>query len=215
MRGSTRKEELRFFSDPAKHRVAAAVKAIEAETSAEIVVAVRARSADERAIDHLFAFAVAMIALGGILFLPQPFALEAIPIDVLVVFGVATFAIRRLPAIRRRLIPSSRLEDAVRVRARAAFVDLGVSRTRGRTGVLVFVSMFERIVAVVPDIGVEGAHLPPSWGAVVEALESVLRPRPDLDRFLNVLDALRAPLHEALPRGADDVNELPDEPITG
>ena len=58
----------------------------------------------------------------------------------------------------------------MRTAARAAFVDQGISRTRGRTGILVFVSLFEREVEVVADVGVDPVLLGEDWTRAVAAL---------------------------------------------
>ncbi|MBI3201229.1 MAG: hypothetical protein HYZ29_06760 [Myxococcales bacterium] len=85
-------------------------------------------------------------------------------------------------------------------------MELGVSRTRDRTGLLVFVSMFERKVVVVPDVGIDRAEL----GEALAKLESVLSESPELPRLVAALDELASPLARVLPRADDDENELPD-----
>ena len=92
-------------------------------------------------------------------------------------------------------------------------MDLGVSRTRGRTGILVFVALFEREMEVVADVGIDEAALGlgADWRKALEELRSSLRPQPAFDRFAEKLRAIAAPLAIALRRAEDDVNELPDE----
>jgi hypothetical protein len=53
--------------------------------------------------------------------------------------------------LRRLLVRQKRLEADVQAAARAEFYALGISRTSGRNGILVFLSTFERCTAVVPD----------------------------------------------------------------
>jgi putative membrane protein len=57
--------------------------------------------------------------------------------------------------VRRLLVLPARKIGAVRQAARGAFFDHRVSRTHGRTGILLYVSVFERRVEVVPDAGIE------------------------------------------------------------
>ena len=61
-----------------------------------------------------------------------------------------------------------------RERAYDAFVDLGVSRCAGRSGVLVYVAMFERLVEVVPDVGVDVKALGPKWTKALADLQTAL-----------------------------------------
>jgi putative membrane protein len=90
--------------------------------------------------------------------------------------------------------------------ARAAFVELGVSKTRGRSGILVFISMLERTAEVVGDIGIA----PECLRAELPALQAAVA-KEDLRALVAALRAFSSPLCQAMPRAADDVNELPDE----
>ncbi len=203
--------ESSFHEDRAKSETRKAVADIEAQTSAEIVVALRRVAGDHRAADYLFGFVLSVITLVVMLFVQHEFRLLAFPGGVIAAFVFGAFASANLPALRRTFTLPSRRRAAVRSAARAAFVDLGVSRTRGRTGVLVFVALFEREVEVVTDVGVDAEMLGEDWTKALAALRGSLQPSPSFDRFVERLRALAPPLSVALPRAADDVNELPDE----
>lgn len=195
-----------FFGDEARREVAAAVKFVESTSAAELVVAVRHQSGSYRAADFLAG------ALGGfamlllLLFHPHTFAVRTMPLDVAVVFAIAAWASSKSPFVRRLLTPSKSRARQVKEAARAAFVDLGVSKTRGRTGILVFISMLERTAEVVGDIGIAPECLRAELPAVQAAAA-----KEDLRALVAALRAFSSPLCQALPRAADDVNELPDE----
>jgi putative membrane protein len=203
--------ERTFYEDRARAETKAAIASIEAQTSAEVVVALRLASGPYRDLDYLAGVLLAVVGLTAMLFVDRPFQLASFPIGVVASFVLGAFAASRLPVVRRLFLMPGRARAAVRTAARAAFVDLGVSRTRGRSGILVYVSMLERRVEVVPDVGVDAAALGPAWAEAVGALERSLRPRPTFDRFLASLRALGPLLGQGLPRAADDVNELPDD----
>jgi putative membrane protein len=200
-----------FFTTETKAKVAAAIKAIEAQTSAEVVVAVRHRAASYREAAYLFGFLCAVGALGVLLFARQPFALETIPLDVVVVFALGAFVGDRIMFIER-LLSSGRVQrEALHRAACAAFVDVGISRTKGRNGILVFASMLERGVAIVPDVGIDPKALGEGWSKACAELAGSLQQGADLPRFLRALEGLGPVLAKAMPHMADDVNELPDE----
>jgi putative membrane protein len=203
--------EASFYEDRPKSETKKAVQDIESGTSAEVVVALRRSAADYRDASYLFGFLVALASLLVMLFAEYAFALVAFPGGMIASFLVGTYVAARIAPVRRLLTRRSERLRAVQAAARAAFVDLGVSRTQGRTGILVFVSMFEREVEIVSDIGVDAAGLGEDWTRAVVALRGALRPAPSFDRFAERLRALAPPLAAALPRAADDVNELPDE----
>jgi len=200
--------EADFFSERARREVASAVRDIESATAAEIVVAVRHASARYRHVDYLVGALLAFGVLLILLFHPHSFAVSTMPLDVAVMFAIGFAASAHSPTLRRLLSSAPARREEVRRAARSAFVDLGVSRTRGRSGVLVYVSMLERAVELVGDCGVDDCSRTPAFRDAAAALSRTL---PDLDAFLTALRGLRDPLAASLPRAADDINELPDE----
>jgi putative membrane protein len=203
---------LSFTDKDAKTEVASAIRAIESATSAEVVVAVRARSGHYRHTDYLVGFAMSFAALLVFLFDSHEFDIDWMPVDTLVAFALGTLLSAGLPPLRRVLTSRKLMRANVATAARAAFVELKISRTSGRSGILVFVSKFERRVEVVPDIGVDPAVLGAPFADAVGALDAALRARGSFPKFLEALRSLGPVLGKALPRMADDVNELPDEP---
>jgi putative membrane protein len=204
----------RFTDKAARAEVASAIRAVESATSAEVVVAVRARSGHYRHTDYLVGFAFSFVALLFFLFDPHEFEIDWMPVDTLVAFALGTLLSVGFSPLRRVLTSRKLMRENVRTAARATFVDLKIAKTSGRTGILVFVSSFERRVEVVPDIGVDPVVLGPGFERAVSELDLALRRRASFVSFVEALRALGPILGRALPRTADDVNELPDEPST-
>jgi uncharacterized membrane protein len=96
--------------------------------------------------------------------------------------------------------------------ARAAFVDLGVGRLNRRNGILVYVSLLEKAVDIVPDAGVNVTTIGPAWDEALGRLEAAVAAG-DLDAFDGALRSLGPALERILPREEIDVNELPDEAL--
>lgn len=198
-----------FFDDAAKAAVSAAIKRVESQTSAEVVVAVR-RQAGVSYLDADLGFGalVALASLALLLFVDKEFATTWIPADVAISFVVGALLCRHTWFIRRLLTPGSRRREETRRAAATAFQELGIGRTSGKNGILVLVALFEHEIAVVSDVGVD----PKVIGASVRALESsVERAIPSFDAFIAALESLGPALAPVMPRRADDVNELPDE----
>ncbi|MBX3223468.1 MAG: hypothetical protein KF795_23345 [Labilithrix sp.] len=198
-----------FFDDAAKAAVTAAIKRVESQTSAEVVVAVRRQAGvSYREADLGFGALVALVSLALLLFVDREFATTWIPVDVALSFAAGALLCRYTMSLRRLLTPASRRRDETRRAACSAFQELGIGRTSGRNGILVLVALFEHEVAVVSDVGVDPAAI----SASVAALEgSVRRVVPDFDAFVAALESLGPALAPAMPRRDDDVNELPDE----
>jgi putative membrane protein len=200
-----------WFADEARAGVTADVRAIESRTAAEVVVTVRPAADAYREAAMLAGLVPALLVLLVYLYFPVTFTDDLVGPIVLLAFALGLAVGTRSPGLRRRLLTRRRMDAAVRAAAREAFVDQGVAETRGRTGVLVFVALLERRVEVVLDSVVTRAALPPAWPAALAALERSLVAGPDLPAFRRALVGLADPLALALPRQADDTNELPDE----
>ncbi len=203
--------EAAFYTDAARTRVTEAVADVESRTAAEIVVVVRRTSGAWREVDLAVGALAGFAVLLLVLFHPKPIPVVAMPVDVALGFVAGAVLCANLSPLKRALLPRRRVTAQVLAQARAAFVEQGVSRTTGRTGLLVYVSTFERRVEIVPDVGVD----PAAAQAELEALRSSLAAGADLDAFLAKLRALGPPLGAALARSDDDVNELPDAPVLG
>jgi len=164
-------------------------------------------------IDAFVGAAAGFVCLLLLLFLPDEFEVVGMPIQVALFYGAGFLASRHLWRLRRGLVSRERRRAAVALAARAAFVERGISRTAGRNGILVYVSMFERVVEVVPDIGVDPAILGAGWAQAIAALGSAVERNADFEGFLAALRRMGPPLGGAMPRAEDDVNELADEPV--
>jgi putative membrane protein len=206
--------EASFYAESAKGATRDAVKEIEARTSAEIVVALRRVSGSYRDADYLAGFLLAIVTLFVMLFAEHGFPLLSFPATMIGAFVAGAFFSTSVAPLRRALTQPARRRAQVGAAARAAFVDLGISRTTGRSGILVFVSLLEREVEVVADIGVDPVLLGEDWTRAVATLRASMRPAPTFDAFRAALLGLAAPLEQGMPRAADDVNELPDEVAT-
>lgn len=202
--------EAAFFKDDAKKRAAEAVKAVESATSAEVVIAVRRRSGDYRAAAYHFGLGAMGVVVLWMLVSPKEYSVGSMALDGLVAFVVGALLCWNASPIRRLLVLRRTRQTNVDAAGRAAFYDLGISKTSGRNGILVFVSTFERACAVVPDVGVDVAKLGAGWSSAVAAISAAVA-RADLDATLEAVRALGPVLGAAMPRQADDVNELPDE----
>jgi putative membrane protein len=202
--------EADFFRDAAKQSTASSVKSVEARTSAEVVVAVRRRSGDYRVAAYHFGFFVGAAVVLYLLVAPRVFSVGDIALDGALGFGVGVALAYNVSALLRLLVREGPLAKSVAAAARVTFFDLGISRTSGRNGVLVFVSTFEQRALVLADVGVDVAALGPAWVAGCAALSDAVKRR-DLAAFERALEGLGPVLGAVMPRSADDVNELPDE----
>jgi putative membrane protein len=142
---------------------------------------------------------------------PEPLFDDIAIVLVLASFGVGALLSAAATGLRRLFVSRKLMDASVHTAARARFIDQGISVTRARTGVLVYVSLFERRVEIVADIGIPVDRLGDRWNQVVRSIDAAARD--GVDPFLTALQTLGPLLAEAVPRSADDVNELPDDMV--
>lgn len=199
-----------FLGPATKQAVSKAIEAIEKNTAAEVVVTVRKRSGHYRHADYLLGSLLALAGLLVFLFHPEPFDEHLFPVAEAAFFLAGVGLSIGIPPLRRLLVGGGLLASSVKTGSHAAFHELGISRTKGRTGVLVYVSLFEQQAEVVVDLGVDTKTLGQPWQDAVGALGKSVRDG-DAEQFVAGLALLGPPLASALPRASDDVNELSNE----
>lgn len=208
----------RAFSARDLEAVRQATVAAEARSGAEVVSVVVARcdAYDEAAwkAAALGALAAALAValwfwLAGPWRAPGPVALALPPLA-----GAAAgyLAAALWPAFARALVAPELLDLRVERRAAQAFLDEGIGATRGRTGVLLLLALFEHRVRIVPDRGVAARVPADAWASIADELARGMRERRAAAALAEAVTACGERLAAAgfAPAPGDD-NELPDE----
>ena len=173
MVNATRPE--RLLDVDARAHLVEAVRSAERRTPGEIVLMV-VRACDEYgSAGWRLGVALAVAAFCGLHAFAQPlpwwFYLLAQLAGLLLGHGLA-----RLDPLRRGLLGPRLAEERVHERARRAFLENGLTRTHGRTGILIFVALLERRVVVLADEGIHSALDPNErWEQVVALAVEGLR----------------------------------------
>jgi putative membrane protein len=194
----------------AEEALTRAVKTIEARSSAEVVVAVRARATSYLHINLLVGIVVAAAALAFLLFCPWEIGWLYLLFDPILVGAVAALITDRSRALQSALSRQSTVDAAVLRAARATFVERGVHHTREGTGVLVFVSLHERACVLVADRAVELAMPQDVWERIESELAGVLRSEGRGTALASAIEATADTWERYLPIDDNDINELSD-----
>lgn len=204
-------------------RVNEAVAAAEAKTSAEIVPVVAAVSGRyDRPEDIVGVWtSIAALALAWWL-LPEharPGDWGALPawayLLILMLSVVAGFVVgavigAHVDWLRHLFAPAQQMRDEVLLQSRQVFFDSRVHHTAGRTGLLIYVSLFERMAAIVADEAVVEKLGQPALNELRDHLTAALAKQRLGDAICDTIAAAGARLAGVLPRAEGDVNELPD-----
>lgn len=200
----------KLFSTEEKARIEAAVREAESRTSGEIVPMV---------VDQSYGYPRAEIIGAGLFSLATGVLLSwafggdsiwvFLPLYLLAYFPYKLM-IRYCPALKRSLISLAEIAEEVEEKALVSFIERGLHHTRDETGVLIFISLFEKRVHVLADRGINEVVPPDTWDDIVrmvtdginegrtcEALEGAVRRCGDL-------------LEKNFPVKSDDTDELPN-----
>lgn len=199
-----------FFDGDGRSALAAAIPAFERTTAAELVICVRPRSDPYWQASVLVGALAALTVLAVLLYSEPEFDLPWFLIWP-ALLGVTLGAAARWPIVQRALTTSAQRERRALAAARATFVEHDIADTRGRTGVLLYISLAERTAVLIPDLAVRRAVPPEAWAHAVAGLRATLARGAPATALLAPISALGELCGECLPRTDDDVNELPDE----
>lgn len=213
-----------LFTTDQVREIEAAIKAAEQRTCAEIVVAVRSRSGRYHRAADLFGL---LIALAGVTVAaaiwpirPSPEQWDAAPgialhpALILAIFAacaaLGAMIAGRQPALTRLFTRRSRMLEEVTTAGTAAFHALRVHRTANAHGVLVYISLFERMVWVVGDDGVNERISVDDWARIRDRILEGFKSRAPAPALIEALTMTGDLLSEPFPADANDPNELPD-----
>jgi len=206
------------FSSEDLARIKAAVFEAESKISGEIVPVFVESSGRYTIANYRGGLIAAISTFLTIIFLDRYAPQYAIydPLMILVIFllaGIAgAFASHYILPFKRMLASQQHLDASTRVRAEKAFLEQEVFNTRERTGILIFVSFFEKEVIVVADKGISKVVEQKEWDALVRLIIEGIRK----DKLIDGLEAAirrsgEILLEKGFLRAEDDINELGDD----
>lgn len=195
-----------FLSTTEQEKISQAIKKAEKKTSVEIVPLVVRKSSSTQ---HVFLFLL-LFVLSITLTFEAWLGPIAAGISFVVSLLLALF-LNRYDFIHRWLTPASELNSQTMMRAEAEFWRQGLHKTQGATGVLIFVSLFERKAIILGDASVSEHFKEEDWSEAVQVLlENIGRYDPAEGFCLAIAKILAVVKTEFPPSKKSNKNELPD-----
>jgi putative membrane protein len=119
-----------------------------------------------------------------------------------------------VPAYARIFLNTAHAESEVRHYTHSLFLRRGLCDTRGRNGILMLVSLFERRIEIYADKGHDGNIGEPQWRSVIAVMMPHLAVADTALALQDGLQRLEEILREnGVHAARGDKNELPDRPI--
>jgi Predicted membrane protein len=115
--------------------------------------------------------------------------------------------------LRLFLAPGPVLDRRVHARALTCFRVGAERRTRGRTGILIYLSLAEHRAEIIADESIAAKVEGEVWGEALAAMLAELKQGRLSHGLIAAVDKVAAVLAAHVPRSAEDTNELPDRLI--
>jgi putative membrane protein len=187
--------------------VATAIRAAEARSSGQLVCVLAHASADYAHVPLLWASALALLVPWPLIFLTQ-WSVEWLFLAQLAVFLGAAVLLSWMP-LRLALVPRPVRRARAHRAALEQFVLRGITRTRNRSGVLIFVSLAERYARIIADDGIAAKVHNVEWQAAIDALTAHMRDGRIAAGFVAAAERCGEILAAHAPPDGS-ANELPD-----
>ena len=147
-------------------------------------------------------------------------SLEVLPLPQLLIFLIhfiiillLTRVLANLPLIQRQLTPKADQTFQVEQRAINEFYDHHMHHTEAKTGILIFVSMMERMAVVVGDEHINKKLAPQDWQRSLDRILEELHKGQLKQGLIKGLEASRDLLKQHFPIQEGDKNELANDLI--
>lgn len=199
-----------FVSNSDRERIMDAVEDAEKTTSGEIVpMIVPYCSTYSTATLRGALFLSFLCGLIAAVFLRNDSIYLFLPVFVIGIF-VFYFLIDNINTIKRFFVFSKEIEVEVSEGALAAFYECGVHRTRDESGVLIFVSIFEKKIWILADRGINDKVDPHEWDDIVSNLSLGIKQKKQCEAVITAIAAVGDILSERFPakEGADKPDNL-------
>lgn len=187
--------------------VARAIREAEKRTCGQIVCVLAHASSAYAYIPILWSTLAALLTPWPLIYFTQ-WSVQRIFMAQLIVFLVTAVAFS-WARLRILLVPRPVQRARAHRAALEQFVLRGISRTRNRCGVLIFVSLAEHYARIVADEGVAQKVHEPEWQAAIDALTTHTRDGQIAAGFIAAIERCGAVLAQHAPPDGS-ANELPD-----
>jgi putative membrane protein len=212
------------FSEADRQHVAQAIRDAESKTSAEIVPVIAHSSGRYDRPEDIVGLWLALLGIIIVWYVypssqvktgswdtSEPvWELVSLVAVTIIGFVVGAVLATRIGWLRRLFTPAKQMREEVFGRARQVFFDNRVYRTAGASGVLLYISLYERMAAVIADQSVIDKLGQAQIDQTCAEFTRRLSERRPVEALCETARALGQRLSGVLPRAADDVNELSD-----
>jgi putative membrane protein len=200
-----------LFSPEERATIEAAITKAERKTSGEIIVVAATASAGYFAYAIMWAALLALLVPWPLIYLTN-WPVEHVYLAQLAVFVIGA-ALTQWEDLRFAIVPKSIKRARAHQKAVEQFLAQSLHTTKGRTGVMIYVSFAEHYAEVIADDGIYKKVPQETWNGVVNTLTRHLGRGQRTQGFITAIETCGKILAEHFPPGRIDQNELPNHLI--
>ncbi len=201
-----------------RKKIKQAVEKAELKTSGEIVPFLTEQSDSYEEAPWKGGYFTGTLALGFLLSLDISDMLPVALTGIYAGLGFFVFAILGylltmfIPPVKKYFAGASIINRRVEQRAYAAFIQEEVFLTRERTGILLYISLFEHKVFVLGDSGINSKVKSDDWNGIVDTIVSHMKNGEPVDGIIRAIEQCGELLEKAgVAIRKDDQDELSNE----
>ena len=191
--------------------LAHAISEVEDETSGEIVLVIAEQAGHYRAVPLLWALLAALVTPWPLIWLTMISTSRIFLIQLAV--ALALSLVLSWPKLRFALVPRSTKHAQAHEAASREFLRRGMTRTREKTGVLIYLALAEHHAEILVDAGIADRVDAAIWAEIIANLTRAIRDRRMIEGLEEAIRRTGAILAEHAPPRLDDVDELPNKVI--
>lgn len=212
MRDLTKK----FLSEQERTDISNSVEKIEHKTTGELVPMIVSTSGSYIEYSIIGALALAMpVAVIKTYFISWWYYYQIDTLLLFLIFFLPLFVVfflvlNYMPCLHRFFVPKKVMEEEVRETAAYAFFTNGLHKTKNASGVLLYISVFERRVWILADSGINSRLPENTWDGIVTDLTKGLKQKKNSEVIISAINRIGELLISNFPANGDSTNELPD-----
>lgn len=203
-----------FITDSEKEKIIESVRNVEKKTSGEIVPMIVSTSYSYPMSDIIGGLTISLpLSIVAAYFIGPLMSLGTQNLWVFlgiesVLFLFFYVIVKNILWLKRFFISNNEINEEVNEAAVTAFFTNGLYKTRDETGVLIFISVFERKVWVLADRGINEKVDSSQWEEIVNMIIAGIKQKKQCESICSAIERVGEILESHFPCKKDDTDEL-------
>ena len=202
---------MKQFNEDFRTKLYETIAKIENNSLVEIVVIIKPSSGKYRDIPVWSGIIISFLLFTFFMFSAFEFDMFLIYAFVILSFFFVYALVAATSFIQKLIVKKARKARNVEINARAVFQKGGIRFTKERIGVLFYVSLFEKMVCIIPDRGAESAVPLEDWDRMKNDFQQIFKTDNPASTLLEMLNKQKSFFSKYIPPVENDINELPDD----